>query len=146
MDPTRYKAMDAQRFDPMRRTKTNPPSKIGISKLTMGQGLCAINHPSAFPVRDTVGGIWPDHEVVVVPLSEQDSDSAASTLTSCSSGASTETRASSPIHADFVVVPPSHTEVDVPDRDDLVITRTIIRPNHTPTCTPISRVLSSSSS
>lgn len=111
----------------------------------MGQGLCVINRPSAFPVRDTVGGLWPDHEVVVVPLSGQDSNSAStSSYSTCTSDASTDTHASSPVLADFVVVPPSHTEV--PDSDDIVITRTIIRPNRTPARRPISRVFSSSSS
>ncbi|KAJ8586450.1 hypothetical protein M405DRAFT_864567 [Rhizopogon salebrosus TDB-379] len=148
MDPARYKAMDAQRFDPMRRTRSNLSSKIGISKLTMGQGLSVINQPSAFPVRETVGGIWSDHDVVVVPLSGQYSDS--TTSTSCSSASTsdtpTNTHAPSPTVVDFVVVPPSHTPVDVHEREDLIITRTIIRPNRTPAATPIARVFSSTSS
>ncbi|KAG1726881.1 uncharacterized protein EDB91DRAFT_54691 [Suillus paluster] len=141
--PTRYNPMDAQRFDPLRRTntKTNSPSKIGTLQLTMGQGLCVRTRP----VREAVGAVWPDHEVVVVPLAGGDGDeyseggstSRSSTLTSTSASI-TNTRASSP--APDIDVPPSHTrEVDVHDRDDIVVTRTIIRPNPNPNRTPSRR-------
>ncbi|KAG0700197.1 hypothetical protein DFH29DRAFT_643066 [Suillus ampliporus] len=159
MNHARFDPMDAQRFDPLRRTgtvnisfhfltsfkfltsrsppilqKTTSSSAIGTSTLTMGQGLCVRTRP----MRTAVGGIWPDHEVVVIPLSGGDMDSESegvstcSTLTSTSTSTSTtDARASSP--APDVGVPPSHTrEVDVYDRDDIVVTRTIIRPNPNP--------------
>ncbi|KAG0700218.1 hypothetical protein DFH29DRAFT_1070258 [Suillus ampliporus] len=124
--------MDAQRFDPLRRTntKTTSPSKTDTSKLTMGQGLCVRTRP----VRDAICGIWPDHEVVVVPLSggHGDEDSqGGSTSRSSTSTSTTDTGVSSLIPD--VDMPPSHAqEVDVHDRDDIVVTRTVIRPNPNP--------------
>ncbi|KAG1756992.1 hypothetical protein EDB19DRAFT_1344 [Suillus lakei] len=134
MDTARYDPMDAQRFNPLLRTSTSPNSlsKTGTSKLTMGQGLCVRTRPCAlFPVRASVGGVWPDHEVVVLPLEGGDGDSEASrssTPSSASVSTTYTTASSGPPD-----VPPSHTQqVDVHERDDVVVTRTIIRPNPTP--------------
>lgn len=134
MDTARYDPMDAQRFDPLLRTSARPNSlsKTGTQKLTMGQGLCVRTRPCVlFPVRASVGGVWPDHEVVVVPLEGGDaySEASRSSTPSSSSASTTYTTASSSMPD----VPPSHTpQVDVYERDDVVVTRTIIRPNTTP--------------
>lgn len=133
MDTIRYDPMEAQRFDPLLRTSTRPssPSKTGTEKSTMGQGLCVRTRPRVlFPVRASVGGVWPDHEVVVVPLEGGDTDSEASrsSTPSSTSASTTYTTASSTMPD----APPSHTQQV--ERDDVVVTRTIIRPN--PTSTP----------
>ncbi|KAG1868259.1 hypothetical protein DFJ58DRAFT_858713 [Suillus subalutaceus] len=138
MDTARYDPMDAQRFDPLLRTSARPNSlfKTGTEKSTMGQGLCVRTRPCMlFPVRASVGGVWPDHEVVVVPLEGGDADSEASrsSTPSSSSTSTTYTTASSAMPD----VPPSHTQqVDAYERDDVVVTRTIIRPNPTPNLHP----------
>ncbi|KAG2350973.1 hypothetical protein BDR05DRAFT_985860 [Suillus weaverae] len=138
MDTARYDPMDAQRFDPLLRTSTRPNSlsKTGTEKSTMGQGLCVRTRPCGlFPVRASVGGIWPDHEVVVVPLEGGDADSEASrSSTPSSASASTTYMTASSAMPD---VSPSHNQqVDAYGRDDVVVTRTIIRPNPNPTPTP----------
>lgn len=134
MYTARYEPMDAQRFDPLLRTSARPNSlsKTGTEKSTMGQGLCVRTRPCVlFPVRASVGGVWPDHEVVVVPLEGGDADSEASrSSTPSSSSASTAYTTASSAMPD---VPPSHTQqVDAYERDDVVVTRTIIRPNPIP--------------
>ncbi|KAG2118182.1 uncharacterized protein F5147DRAFT_833290 [Suillus discolor] len=137
MDTARYDSMDAQRFHPLLRTSTRPNSlsKTGTEKSTMGQGLCVRTRPCAlFPVRASVGGVWPDHEVVVVPLEGGDAYSEASRSSTPSSSASTTYATASSVMPD---VPPSHAQqVDVYERDDVVVTRTIIRPNPNPNPTP----------
>ncbi|KAG1830784.1 hypothetical protein EV424DRAFT_241169 [Suillus variegatus] len=137
MDTARYDSMDAQRFHPLLRTSTRPNSlsKTGTEKSTMGQGLCVRTRPCGlFPVRASVGGVWPDHEVVVVPLEGGDAYSEASRSSTPSSSASTTYATASSVMHD---VPPSHAQqVDVYERDDVVVTRTIIRPNPNPTPTP----------
>ncbi|KAG1779543.1 hypothetical protein EV702DRAFT_74044 [Suillus placidus] len=138
VDTARYDPMDAQRFDPLLRTSTRPNSlsKTSTEKSTMGQRLCVRTRPCGlFPVRASVGGIWPDHEVVVVPLEGGDADSDASrSSTPSSASVSTTYMTASSTMPD---VPPSHTQqVDVYGRDDVVVTRTIIRPNPNPNPTP----------
>lgn len=133
MDTSRYDSMDAQRFDPLRSsTRTNSLPKTGTEKSTMGQGLCVRSRPCAlFPVRASIGGVWPDHEVVVVPLEGGGVYSEASRpSTPSSASASTVYTTACSTMPDM---PPSHTQqVDVYGRDDVVVTRTIIRPNPTP--------------
>lgn len=138
MDTARYDPMDAQRFDPLLRTSTrhNSLSKTSTEKLTMGQGLCVRTRPCGlFSVRASVGGVWPDHEVVVVPLEGGDADSevSRSSTPSSTSTSTTYTTASSAMPDE----PPSHTQqVDVHERDDVVVTRTIIRPTPNPNRNP----------
>ncbi|KAG1726971.1 uncharacterized protein EDB91DRAFT_899583 [Suillus paluster] len=136
MDTARFDPMDAQRFDPLRRSmKKTSPSQTGTFKLTMGQGLCIRTRP-----RAAVGAVWPDHEVVVVPLSAGDGDleseggfaSRSSTPTSTPTS-TTDTRVSSPTSG--VDVPQSHTQ----EVDGIVVTRTIIRANPNPNRTPSRR-------
>ncbi|KAG2136481.1 uncharacterized protein EDB93DRAFT_779476 [Suillus bovinus] len=136
MDTARYDPMDAQRFDPLLRTSTRPNSfsKTGAEKSTMGQGLCVRTRPCGlFPVRASVGGVWPDHEVVVVPLDGGENSEASRSSTPSSSASTTYGTASSTMPD----VPPSHTQqVDAYERDDVVVTRTIIRPNPNPNLNP----------
>lgn len=168
MDLGRYEAMDAQRFDPMRHkvgshqpptsrlaAHSSPslqktPSNLPITrtKKDMGQILRRIPQPE-LPPTGVVGGIWSDHELVLVPLevsshrdsigsvlaaslsSESTSESTASTSTS-----STYFSTSSPTaeNGSGSETSPSGSpstglrQVDTFDREDLIITRTIIRP------------------
>ncbi|KAG2085062.1 hypothetical protein BD769DRAFT_1536551 [Suillus cothurnatus] len=102
----RCNPLDAQRFDPLQRTRTRLVSHFntGTSKLMMGQGLCVRTK------RASVGDMWPTHEVIVDPELEG----------SCSSPSTTDACATSPTH------------VDSYDHDDIIVTRTIIRPNPNP--------------
>ena len=87
---------------------------------------------------DAVGGIWEDHELVFVPIAAHsptetftctDSESGASNSSSSSSSSYTTASLSSSIGERTISTsqPCSH-HAEVYDRDDLVITRTIIRP------------------
>ncbi|KAG1835917.1 hypothetical protein DFJ58DRAFT_820207 [Suillus subalutaceus] len=109
--PARQNPLDAQRFDPLRRTRTRLVSlfNTGTPKL-IGQGLCVRTE------RASVGDMWPDHEVVVDPFEGGDSDLEGS----CPSPPFTSTTDTCATSA---------TPVDEYDHDDIVITRTIIRPN-----------------
>ncbi|KAG1882418.1 hypothetical protein F4604DRAFT_1743988 [Suillus subluteus] len=111
MGPARQNPLDAQRFDPLRRTRTRLVSlfNTGTSKLT-GQGLCVRTE------RASVGDMWPDHEVVVDPFEGGDSDLEGS----CPSP---------PFTSITNTCATSATPVDEYDHDDIVVTRTIIRPN-----------------
>ncbi|KAF8132058.1 hypothetical protein EV363DRAFT_1296199 [Boletus edulis] len=150
MDLARRDAMDAQRFDPLRRKKT--PSSLSITSTTtdMGQILRRLSQPE-LPPNGVVGGIWSDHELVLVPLdvslnrdsigsiiaesvsSSSSSDSATSAASSASS-ATYFTSSSPPTAESGLGTSPSGSsssgsrQIDTYDRDDLIITRTIIRP------------------
>ncbi|KAF8554839.1 hypothetical protein OG21DRAFT_1508484 [Imleria badia] len=120
----------------------------------MGQVLRRVSQPE-LPPSGVVGGIWSDHELVLVPLevasyrnsfgsifAESVSSSASSTHSSSESTTSGTSSASSSTY--FSTSPPPtaenglHTpssgssagsrQVDTYDREDLIITRTIIRP------------------
>ncbi|KIK39242.1 hypothetical protein CY34DRAFT_347456 [Suillus luteus UH-Slu-Lm8-n1] len=112
MDHTRYNPLDAQRFDPLLRTRTGlvSPFNTSASKLKTRQGPCVRTE------RGRARDVWLDHKAFN-PLEGGSSDSKGS----CSSPTSTstmDTRATSPM--------------PVEGHDDIVITRTIIRPNPTP--------------
>ncbi|KAI9568910.1 hypothetical protein HD554DRAFT_686834 [Boletus coccyginus] len=148
MDLARYEAMDAQRFDPMRPKKTLSNLSITSTKKDMGQVLRRLPHPE-LPPSGVVGGIWSDHELVLVPLDVSSlrdsifsalaesastfSQSAASTVAS-SASSSTYFTTPSPTAEDGLETPPSgfysagSRQVDTFDREDLIITRTILRP------------------
>ncbi|KAG1738277.1 hypothetical protein EDB19DRAFT_910117 [Suillus lakei] len=151
MGPAHHNPLDAQRFDPLRRTRTRLVSffKTGSSKLMMEKGLCLGTERVS---------VWLDHDAVVHPLEGGGSDSEGSCPSTPSSSSSsistTDARTTSPTLVDM---PPSRTQqFDAYDRDDMVVTRTIIRPNpnshHNPTCTPsrmrmvLARIFSRSSS
>lgn len=113
MGAARYNPLDAQRFDPLRRTRIRLASLFNTdtSKLMMRQGLGVRTE------RASMGDMWPDHEVVVDPFEGEGSDLEGS----CSSPPSTtDTCTTSP------------APIDVYDHDDIVVTRTIIRPNPNP--------------
>ncbi|KAG9312240.1 hypothetical protein JVU11DRAFT_7539 [Chiua virens] len=172
MDLARYEAMDAQRFDPMRSNKH--PSNLAISPV-MGQIFRRLSQPE-LPPHDVVGGIWSDHELVLVPLevssqrnsfgsvlaeslsslSSPESPVSASTSTSSSSSyfttpsptAETETETGAHLNMSLASSPrssPGSRQVDTFDRDDLIVTRTVIRPTaprgmfSRPSSPPISR-------
>ncbi|KAL4071345.1 hypothetical protein V8B97DRAFT_454942 [Scleroderma yunnanense] len=136
MDAARYVAMDAQRFDPMHR-----PSKshvvLNTWKERMGQVLCKSLH-SGMQMDDAVGGIWEDHELVFVPITPQspteiftlaDSETSTSNSRSSSTSSYATTSLSSSIGDHTInTTPPSSHHTEVYDCDDLVITRTTIRP------------------
>ncbi|KAG2117624.1 hypothetical protein BD769DRAFT_1483576 [Suillus cothurnatus] len=113
--PARCNPLDAQRFDPLRRTRTRLVSlfNTGTSKLMMGQGLCVGTK------RASVGDMWPTHEVVVDPFEGGDSDLDGW----CPSPQPTST-------TDACTTSPTHD--DVYDHDDIIVTRTIIHPNRNP--------------
>ncbi|KAG1719764.1 hypothetical protein EDB19DRAFT_1781574 [Suillus lakei] len=128
MGPAHHNPMDAQRFDPLRRTRTRLVSlfKTSTSKLMMGQGLHVRTE------RASMGNAWPDHDVVVDALEGGGSDSEGSCPSTPSSTytSTTDTQATSPTAVD---VPPSHDQkFDVYDRDGIIVTRTIIRPHPNP--------------
>jgi len=167
MDLARYEAMDAQRFDPMRpkvgfittttsSLATHPFSQKTLSNLSitstkkdMGQVLRRLPHPE-LPPNGVVGGIWSDHELVLVPLDVSSlrdsifsalaesassfSQSASSTVASSASSSTYFTTPSTTTAEDGLETPPSgfysagSRQVDTFDREDLIITRTIIRP------------------
>lgn len=112
--PARHNPLDAQRFDPLRRTRTRLVSLLNTStsKLMMRQGLCVRTE------RASVDDMWPDHKVVVDPFEAGGSDSEGSCP--LPSFTSTEARAT------------SLTPIDIYDHDDIVVTRTIIHPNPNP--------------
>ncbi|KIM63904.1 hypothetical protein SCLCIDRAFT_673024 [Scleroderma citrinum Foug A] len=136
MDAARYVAMDAQRFDPMRRIKKCHFVQ-NTRKGMMGQVLRKSLHLGT-QRDDAVGGIWEDHELVFVPIAAHsptetftytDSESGASNSSSSSASSYTTASLSSSISERTINTsqPCSH-QAEVYDRDDLVITRTIIRP------------------
>ncbi|KAG1860057.1 hypothetical protein F4604DRAFT_1930369 [Suillus subluteus] len=113
--PARHNPLDAQRFDPLRRTRTRLVSLFNTdtSKLMMGQSLRVKME------RARVRDMWPDYEVVVNPFEAGGPDSEGS----CPSPPFTfvtDARATSP------------TPINVYDHDDIVVTRTIIHPNPNP--------------
>ncbi|KAG2037020.1 hypothetical protein BDR03DRAFT_982568 [Suillus americanus] len=111
MGPARHNPLDAQRFDPLPRTRTRLVSlfNTGTLKLT-GQGLCVRTE------RASVCDMWPDNEVVVDPFEGGDSDPEGS----CPSP---------PLTSTTDTCATSATPVDEYDHDDIVVTRTIIRPD-----------------
>ncbi|KAG8220448.1 hypothetical protein J3R82DRAFT_3142 [Butyriboletus roseoflavus] len=148
MSLARYQPMDEQRFDPMRRKKTL--SSLVITSTDMGQILRRCSQPE-LPPTGVVGGVWSDHELVLVPLevsSHRDSvgsalaESVSSTsISESTASASSSTSSStyfttpSPTHENGLEASPSGSsttpgtrQVDTFDREDLIITRTIIRP------------------
>lgn len=122
---------------------------ITSTETDMGQVLRRLSQ-SELPPSGVVGGIWSDHELILVPLevsSHRDSFGSAlaesvsspstseSTLSASSStSASTYFTTPSPTAESGSEIPPSGTptpgthQVDTFDREDLIITRTIIRP------------------
>ncbi|KAG1765776.1 hypothetical protein EDD22DRAFT_950897 [Suillus occidentalis] len=114
MDHTRYNPLDAQRFDPLLRTRTGLVSlfNTSASKLITGQGSCVRTE------RARARDVWLDHEAVD-PFEGGSSDSEGS-CSSCTLTAAVDARATSPM------------PVDVYGHDDIVVTRTIIRPNPSP--------------
>lgn len=135
MDAARYVAMDAQRFDPMRRI--NKCHFIqNTRKAKMGQVLRKSLHLGT-QRDDAVGGIWEDHELVFVPIAAHsptetftctDSESGASNSSSSASSYTTASLSSSVGERTISTSQPCSHHAEVYDRDDLVITRTIIRP------------------
>ncbi|KAH7918888.1 hypothetical protein BV22DRAFT_1041416 [Leucogyrophana mollusca] len=146
MEASRFEAMDAQRFDPLRRIKSISDIALDAPKVTMGQAFCIISNPDVIEPSSPagsesggIGGIWTDHEMVILPIGV--SSSPPSTITHSSesdTSSSTSTYSSSSYHSSPELSPPSSVEeepiaspcrqIDVFDRDDLIVTRTIIRP------------------
>lgn len=112
----------------------------------MGQALRRLSHPD-LPPSGVVGGIWSDHELVLVPLEvSSHRDSLGSALApSFSSTSSSGSAASASTSSTYFTTPsltaesgletsPSGSpstgsrQVETYDREDLIITRTIIRP------------------
>lgn len=110
----------------------------------MGQILQRLSQPE-LPPNSVVGGIWSDHELVLVPLEVSYRDSVGSFFAPSLSTSSSDSIASSIAPSYFTTSSPSadaESTVDTPssspsmgsrqvdtfDRDDLIITRTIIRP------------------
>lgn len=133
--------MDAQRFDPMRRTKKPLNFAVVTGNEDMGQTLSKLLRAST-QMDDAVGGLWEDHELVFVPLelcypagtwipsalgsnsvSSSSSDSATSTTASYATSASS-------FNGDDTssTTPPSSRHIEEHERDNLVITRTVLRP------------------
>jgi len=152
MDLARYEAMDAQRYDPMRSKTTLSNLSISSTKKDMGQILRRLSQPE-LPPNGVVGGIWSDHELVLVPLevtshrlsigsilaesisSSSPTTSESSTSTASSASLSSYFTTSSPNPAEGALeTSPSGSssaesrQVDTFDREDLIITRTVIRP------------------
>jgi hypothetical protein len=117
---------------------------LDSSKKDMGQILRKASQPEL--QLGAVGGMWSDHELVVVPIdvstatdvapsafSDSASDSTSDSSASPSSSRSSSTYFTTPSSTaenDFGVdCPTSSRQVDTFDRDDLIITRTIIRPS-----------------
>ncbi|KAI6148439.1 hypothetical protein BKA82DRAFT_11960 [Pisolithus tinctorius] len=135
-------AMDAQRFDPMRRTKKPLNFAAITGNEDMGQMLSKLLRTST-QMEDAVGGIWEDHELVFVPI---ELCSRTDTLTSSALGSSSMSSSSSesttPTTASYgtspsssfgsdngtSTTPPSSRHTEEHERDNLVITRTILRP------------------
>ncbi|KAG2067870.1 hypothetical protein BDR04DRAFT_823280 [Suillus decipiens] len=115
ISPARHNPLDAQRFDPLRRTRIRLASlfSTSTSRLMMRQGLCARTN------RPDVDGMGLDHEVLVDLFEGEGSDLEGS-CTYSPSTSTTDTCATSP------------TRVDVRDPVDIVVTHTIIRPNSNP--------------
>ncbi|KAG1723394.1 hypothetical protein EDB19DRAFT_1952898 [Suillus lakei] len=155
MGPAHHNPLDAQHFDPLRRTCTRLVLffKTGSSKLMMEKGLC---------LRTERVSVWLDHDAVVHPLEGGGSNSEGSCPSTPSSSSSSSSSSISTTDActtspTLVDMPPSRTQqFNVYGRDDMVVTCTIIRPNpnshHNPTCTPsrmrmvLARIFSRSSS
>lgn len=138
----RYVAMDAQRFDPMRRTKKPLNFAVVTGNEDMGQTLSKFLRAST-QMDDAVGGLWEDHELVFVPLelcypagTLIPSALGSSSVSSSSSESTTPTTASYPTSASSSfnsdgatsTTPPSSLHVEKHERDSLVITRTLLRP------------------
>ncbi|KAH7906628.1 hypothetical protein BJ138DRAFT_1129771 [Hygrophoropsis aurantiaca] len=185
MDASWIEAMDAQRFDPLRRivsalsAVTRPRGSIvshasplqksntdlpalAATKITMGQALCmlsnspAVSEPSSpsESADDRVGGLWDDHEMVVVPIAVRASASSMEASSFEEDSSSSSTSSPSSYHSYAESSPPSSIaddepiasscrQIDVYDRQDLIITRTIIRPAPV---SPISGIFSRPSS
>ncbi|KIK40951.1 hypothetical protein CY34DRAFT_238038 [Suillus luteus UH-Slu-Lm8-n1] len=111
MDHAHYNPLDAQHSDPLLRTRTGPVSlfNTSASKLITGQGPCVRTE------RARARDVWLDHNAID-PLEGGSSDSDGScSFHTCTSAV--DTRATSPM-------PYGH--------DDIVVTRTIFRPNPIP--------------
>ncbi|KAG2362404.1 hypothetical protein BDR07DRAFT_1484747 [Suillus spraguei] len=111
MGPACHNPLDAQRFDPLRRTRIKFVSLFSTSttRLMMRQGLCARTN------RPNVDGMGLDHEDLVDLFEGEGSDLEGSCTYLPST--STDTCATSPTRIDPI---------------DIVVTRTIIRPNSKP--------------
>lgn len=107
-----HNPLDAQRFDPLRRTRIRLVSLFSTSttRLMMRQGLCARTN------RPDVDGMGLDHEVLVDLFEGEGSDLEGS-CTYSPSTSTTDTCATSPTRVDPI---------------DIVVTRTIIRPDSKP--------------
>lgn len=101
----------------------------------MGQSLRKSLH-LATQRDDAVGGVWEDHELFFVPIAAHsptetftctDSESRTSSSSSASSY-TTASLSSSISECTANTSPPRSHHTEAYDRDDLVITRTIIRP------------------
>lgn len=126
------------------------PSSISITSTDMGQFLRRLSQPE-LPQSGVVGGVWSDHELVLVPLevsSHRNSigSALAESVSSMSTSESTASASSSTSSSSSYFTTPSPTtesglqtspsgssslgtrQVDTFDREDLIITRTIIRP------------------
>ncbi|KAF9222460.1 hypothetical protein BS17DRAFT_190668 [Gyrodon lividus] len=148
MNTARYEAMDAQRFDPMCRKKIHSNLAIDSSKKDMGQFLRKVSQPELLSSGE-VGGMWSDHELVMVPIevspardlapstfsdSASDSSSAFSASLASSRSSSTYFTTPSPTAENDLETgcPAGSRQVDTFDREDLIITRTILRPPQSP--------------
>ncbi|KAG1734480.1 hypothetical protein EDB19DRAFT_1911073 [Suillus lakei] len=125
MGLARYNPLDAQRFDPLRHTRTRLVSlfKIRSLKLMNEQGL---------RLRAERVSVRPDHEAVVYPPEGGGSDSEGSCQSTPSSTytSTTDTQATCPTAVD---VPPLRDQkFDAYDRDDIIVTRAIIHPHPNP--------------
>ncbi|KAG2050247.1 hypothetical protein BDR06DRAFT_1011415 [Suillus hirtellus] len=110
MGPARYNPMDAQRFDPLRRTNMRLISlfKTGSSNLMTRQDPCIRTK------QTSASDGWRNHKVVFDPVERKGPDSEGSRPSL------TDTCSTSP------------TPFDVYHPADLVVTRTIIHPNPNP--------------
>lgn len=132
------------------KTPSNLP--ITLTKKEMGQIIRRLSKPeSPSSGGGVVGGVWSDHELVLVPLevsSHRDSigSALAASVSSSSTSQSTASASSSTssstyfttsspdVESDSETSPsgssstPETRQVDTFDREDLIITRTIIRP------------------
>lgn len=131
MDSARcHLPMDAQRFDLMQA----PKMRVSSTTVARRHNIEGIMWPPTTTQLDqTVGGIWEDHDFVIVPiepdLMPENSEPQSHSPSPTSTASSCWTSASSSIGGDTMMTTPAcsfHTQVF--DKDDFVITRTIIRP------------------
>ncbi|EGO26368.1 hypothetical protein SERLADRAFT_414435 [Serpula lacrymans var. lacrymans S7.9] len=138
MEDGRLKAMDAQRFDPSRQHTMQLVTNFDFPlKRNMGLVFSATTQ-DAQPnsVNDRVGGIWHDYDSVPVDLVSAGSSTLASsqsdTTTDSSLAFTFSSSDSSPVSSSLTLDEEQNSSdvqrIDVFDRDDFIITRTVIMP------------------